>query len=144
MVLSPEGGRHRRIRIGRNRLPGPRGGRFWAQVERVGALDRVIGDQMESETYTTKTRGERLQPGAVPVGMGTYALVRHDDHTHLIYRLLSREPEELLPDEVLVPDVGSFVLLFEAPARARATWTTAGDPSRLDHEDEELVLIGVH
>src|SRR5688572_33439257 len=58
------GQHHRRLRIGRKRLPAGRGQRYWACVERVGALDRVVADQLEPETYTTKTRGARYQPPA--------------------------------------------------------------------------------
>lgn len=139
MLMSPEGGPHRRVRIGRNRLHGPRGARFWAQVERVGGLERVIGDLMEGERYATKTRGERYQPPAEPVGTGAYALVRHDEHTHLVYRLWSREPGA----EIDVPEAGSFVLLYEAAPGARATWCAEGDARCLDRQGTEIVLVAI-
>jgi hypothetical protein len=140
-VLFPEGGAPRRLRIGRKRLPTRSGQRFWACVERVGSLDRVLADQMESERYTTKTRGERYQPGAEALGRGSYAFVRHDDHIHLVYRIEHAEPVELLPEEVRIPAAASYLVLFKQRPRRRATWTTAGEPAQLDREETEIVLV---
>lgn len=132
---------HRRVRIGRKRMPAPTGERFWARVERVGSLQRVLADQLEAEQYTTKTRGERYQPGARPIARGCYAFVRHDDHLHLVYRVDQQEPDA--PDEVRVPEAMSHIVLFGRVPRGRATWTTEGDPSLLNEEGYELVLVGV-
>lgn len=142
LVLSPAGlGTHRRIRIGKKRMPERRRERFWARVERVGSLQRVLGDQLEDEQYSTKTRGERFQPGARPVAQGSYELVRHDDHVHLRYRV---EPFGFFdaPDELHVPEEGDHLVLFKAPSSARATWTHAGDIGSLDEQGAQLVLCG--
>lgn len=141
IVLSPAHGAHRRLRIGRKRMPAPTGERFWGRVERVGTLAYVLADQLEDEHYATKTRGERFQPGARALAQGCYAFVRHDDHTHLVYRIETREPEPA-PDEVVVPDAASVLVLFERP-RGRALWTTEGAPDSLDEPGAELVLVGV-
>jgi hypothetical protein len=141
VVLSNARGTHRRVRIGRKRMPAPTGERFWARVERVGSFQRAVGDQLESEQYTTKTRGQRYQPGARPVAQGCYAFVRHDDHIHLVYRVDQQEPDA--PEEVRVPEAMSHIVLFERVPRGRATWTTEGVPSLLDEEGYELVLVGV-
>jgi hypothetical protein len=132
---------HRRMRIGRKRMPAPTGERFWARVERVGSLQRVLADQLEAEQYTTKTRGERYQPGARPIAQGCYAFVHHVDHVHLVYRVDQIEPD--VPEEVRVPEAMSHIVLFERVPRGRATWTTEGNPSLLDEEGYELVLVGV-
>jgi hypothetical protein len=141
IVLGAAHGPHRRVRIGRKRMPAPTGERFWARVERVGSLQRVLADQLESEQYSTRTRGDRYQPGARPIAQGCYAFVRHDDHVHLVYRVEQREPDA--PEEVQVPDAQSHIVLFERVPRGRATWTVEGDPSLLDEEGYELVLVGV-
>src|SRR5688572_11240870 len=139
-VLSPERGVHRRVRVGRKRMPAPASERFWARVERVGSLQRVLADQLEAEVYTTKTRGERFQPGARAIAQGTYSFVQHDDHVHLLYRIDNYEfdaPEEVRPGEAM-----SHIVLFERVPRGRAVWTTEGDPSLLDEEGYEFVLVG--
>ena len=141
VVLSNARGTHRRVRIGRKRMPAPTGERFWARVERVGSLQRVLADQLEAEQYTTKTRGERYQPGARPIAQGCYAFVRHDDHIHLVYRVDQQEDDA--PEEVRVPEAMSHIVLFERVPRSRAVWTTEGDPSLFDEEGYELVLVGV-
>jgi hypothetical protein len=139
-ILSPAGGRDcRRLRIGRKRMPAKRNDRFWARIERVGSLQRVLGTVLESDTYSTKTRGERFQPAARPIAHGTYELSRHDDHIHFTYRV---EPFlfEDAPDEVAI-DSASHVVLFENPA-GRAKWTVKGEIAQLDDEGAELVLVG--
>jgi hypothetical protein len=143
LVLGPEGGGpHRRLRIGRKRLPDVTGERFWASVEAVGSLAEVLAGELDGEHYTTKTRGARYQPGARLIARGVYAIVRHDDHTHLAYRAEHIELEDV-PEEVRIPAAGSYVLLYERRPRARALWTTEGEPSRLDEPDAEVVLVGV-
>jgi hypothetical protein len=140
-ILSPEGGAHRRLRIGKKRMPASPRDRFWARIERVGSLQRVLGDKLEPERYLTKTRGERFQPGARPIAQGTYELVRHDDHVHLTY-----DVEPLLfedaPDELAIASSADHLVLWKAPEHARATWSHQGEPSSLDCEGTELVLVG--
>jgi len=140
-VLMPADGPARRLRIGRGRMPDAVGQRFWAVVERVGSLEDVLADQLEAETYTTRTRGERYQPGARAVAQGCYAFVSHGDHTHLAYRVDQHEQADDLPAEVRIPDAASYIVLFERVPRGRATWTTVGHPSALDHDDAEIVLV---
>jgi hypothetical protein len=130
---------HRRVRIGRKRMPETTGERLWARVERVGSFERAMGDLLEDEHYHTKTRGDRFQPGARAIARGSYAFVRHGDHIHFVYRVESREPDA----EVDVPDAASHVVLFERVLPGRATWTTDGVPARLDEEGAEIVLVGV-
>jgi hypothetical protein len=131
---------HRRIRIGKKRMPATSKDRFWARVERVGGLDRVMGGLVESELYSTKTRGERYQPGARPIAHGAYELVRHDDHLHLAYAV---EPFgfEDAPDEIQVDSAASHLLLVKNPT-GKAVWTHRASPSDLDREKAQLVLVG--
>src|SRR5437764_571383 len=140
-VLSAAHGVHRRVRVGRKRMPVVAGERLWARVERVGSLQHVLADQLEAEEYTTKTRGGRYQPGARPIGEGGYAFARHDDHLHLVYRIDRPEPD--VPDEIRVADAGSDIVLFERVPRTSAVWTTEGEPGRLDEEGAEIVIVGV-
>ena len=143
VVLAPAGRRaFRRVRIGKKRMPAPTGERFWARVERVGSLERVLAGQLEDAHYETKTQGDRFQPGARPIAAGCYAFVRHDDHIHLAYRVDEVEPDDI-PDEVRVPEASSLIVLFERLGRGRAMWTVEGFPARLDDEGAELVFVGV-
>jgi len=140
-ILSPEHGAHRRLRIGKKRMPsGPRE-RFWARIERVGSLQRVLGGKLEPEQYVTKTRGERFQPAARPVAAGVYQFERHRDHVHFRYDV---EPFlfEDAPDDLQLPEHGDHLVLWKAPAQARAVWTPQGEPATLDGEGTQIVLVG--
>lgn len=148
-ILSPAAGddRHRRMRIGRKRMPVTSKDRFWCRIERVGSLQRVLGGKLEADRYTTKTRGERYQPAARPVAMGTYEMIRHNDHTHFAYAIEPFAFEDA-PDELAL-ESSSHVVLFERSSspspnldKRRAKWTAQGEVSLLDHEGAELVLVG--
>jgi hypothetical protein len=147
-VLSPAGGRlHRRLRIGRKRMPARSRDRFWARVERVGSLQRVLGDLLEAERYTTKTRGERYQPAARPLAHGGYAFVRHEERLHLSYDLDARDRDDLggtgdAIDELPRLTSASHLVLFKAPTEGPRVWSTAGAPRVLDDEDAQIVLVG--
>ncbi len=148
-ILSPEGRElHRRLRVGKKRMPQKPRERFWARIERVGSLQRALGDKLEPETYTTKTRGERYQPAARLVAIGTYAFVQHDDHVHFDYDVEPAEPpagggrRDVEADDVPMVESGSHIVLFESTGEGRATWSHRGSIAMLDEEGAELVLVG--
>jgi hypothetical protein len=142
MILSPAGRpTHRRVRVGRKRMPATARERFWARVERVGSLQRVLGDMLEDEHYATKTRGDRYQPGARPIAHGTYELVQHEDHVHLRYQVEPFGFEEA-PEEIQLAEQGDHVVLFKRPPEGGAVWTHTGSIEQLDLEGAELVLVG--
>ncbi|HEY4175748.1 MAG TPA: hypothetical protein VGM90_02895 [Kofleriaceae bacterium] len=143
-VMSPAGRElHRRLRVGKKRMPATSKERFWAKVERVGSMQRVLGDALESESYATKTRGERYQPGARPVAMGQYELVKGEHHVKLVYDV---EPFDFVdaPDELKMPEHGEHRVLWKrAPGgTSRAVWTPEGDIATLDEKGAQIVLIG--
>ena len=140
-ILSPSRGSHRRLRVGRKRMPASARDRFWARIERVGSLQRVLGDKLEPERYSTKTRGERYQPAARPIARGTYAFVQHDDHTHLVYEV---EPFGFddAPEEIQLAPSGDHLVLFKNRTSSSAVWSHAGALSTLGDEGTQLVLVG--
>ncbi|MDX2090980.1 MAG: hypothetical protein SFX73_24185 [Kofleriaceae bacterium] len=144
-ILSPEGRHlHRRIRVGRKRMPASEGGeRFWAEVEAVGSLDRVLASELDDVVYATKTRGERFQPGARPIAQGSYKFELHAQHVHFRHHLDHLELD--VPDEVRVPIDGANVVLFERhrEPESRALWTTIGHPMQLDRAGADFVLVGI-
>lgn len=54
-------------------------------AEAVGTSPSELTQGLQEHTYTTKTRGERLQPGARPAGDGTYVIAKGGSRngTHL-------------------------------------------------------------
>jgi hypothetical protein len=94
IVLKPQGGPFRLINVGRKRLPDIEGHeRLWGFVEKVAHSGKEIEEELQRETYETKTRGERVRPAARPAGEGVYALVRQGNKMHLVWALeLPKKP----------------------------------------------------
>lgn len=142
LILSPAGGHvHRRVRVGKKRMPARPRERFWARVERVGSMQRVLGDVVEDEQYSTRTRGERYQPGARPIARGSYAFVQHDDHVDFEYEVEPFAFEDA-PDEIFVEAKARHLVLFENRGAGKAVWTPDGSIDDLAYEGAELVLAG--
>jgi hypothetical protein len=170
IVLKPHGKRvFRLLIIGEKRLPSvtPRGDRkSWGFVDNVGTRVEEIEDELDPKAYFTKTRGERLRPAARPAGEGVYALLRHEDHTHLVYALeLPAKPGEVQHAFNIVEE-GSYIISVknpEAPSppgmglddRRQADFPRAlrerfqnrrfidvDPPDFLDYEGAEILLIG--
>lgn len=169
MILSPSGrGRHRLIVLGQKRLPEAHTGgrRVWGFVDKVGRRPEEVEDELERAVYGTKTLGVREQPAARPAGEGVYAIVRHDDHTHLAYALeLPRRPGDV-QEELRIEPQASYVISVKnpeapsppgvgLPAERRAAFpeqlqqvfrgrrfAAADPPALLDHEGAEVMLVG--
>lgn len=98
MVLST-GDRYRLMVVGHKKLPKPEksGGRqYWGFVHMVRRDAKSITDELGGTAYGTKTRGEWHLPAARPAGEGVYRILRHSDHTHLVFELeLPEEPGEV-------------------------------------------------
>jgi len=121
VVLKPKGKpRYRLLVMGRKELPDPdQAGRqrYWGFVDFVANRPKAIEDQFDLETRQTKTRGEQVQPPARPVGEGVYRLVRHKDHTHLVYALeLPKEPGRP-QGELNLEKEGSYIISVKNPEK---------------------------
>jgi hypothetical protein len=169
MVLSPTGKKSYRLAIiGREALPDPtREGheRYWGFVDAVTATPRELMDGLTEQTYQTKTRGTRHQPAARPAGEGVYALLRHDDHTHLAYALELPSDTGAVQTALNIADEASYVISVRnpekgAPPRAQLPERQKADfpqrlmevfhdrkfaevdpPEFLDHEGAAFVMI---
>jgi hypothetical protein len=155
-LLKPDGRPlYRRVIVGRKRLPEPREHeRNWAFV--VDVTDAPGEPRKEIET----------DPEARPVGEGRYAIVEHNNHTHLAYVLeLPREPGRA-QDVFRIRPEASYIIAIrnpqaDAPSPAglrpdqRAKYPpelmegfgnrrfiAVVDPRLLDYEGAEMVLIG--
>jgi hypothetical protein len=138
----------------------------WGFVEKVASRADAIEDELDAETYETKTRGTRHLPAARPAGEGVYAIVRHEDHTHLAHVLeLPRKPGSV-QHALNIPDEGSYVVSVknpEAPSPPRVgldesrkarfpkallerfggrRFISVDPPEFLDYEGAEILLIG--
>jgi hypothetical protein len=170
VVLAPEERRLLRLlQVGAKRLPYAAGRsreRNWAWVKRVVGAPEELEDELRGYRYTTRTRGERDQPAARPVGEGSYALVRHGDHTHLAYALSRPAAPGPVQQELGIRGTGSVIAVVlnpeerlgvervgldaeatafyprEMQERFRGRRFGELEPAHLDREGAELVLIG--
>lgn len=168
MVLSPDGkGFYREIIIGQKTLPGIRQKeRNWAFVKAVARQAKELEEEFGAVAYGTKTRGEREIPAARPAGEGIYAIVRHDNHTHLAYSLeLPEQPREV-QHALHIPAEGSYIISIKNPEKSSPPkvglkpdqkagyprkllaafhdrrFADADPPELLDYPGAELMLIG--
>lgn len=119
LVIHPyDKARYRLVQIGRRRLPDPEQGgraRFWGFVDSVANRPEKTEKALQERTYKTKTRGERHTPAARPAGEGVYRILRHDDHTHLVYALeLPRKPAEV-QQELNIEEDASYIISIKNP-----------------------------
>ncbi len=132
-LLSPEdrGDLHRRVVVGKKRLPEPGANeREWAYVDKLaGARNELLAD-LGPSTYTTKTRGVRHQPGARIIGVGRYGIVEHGDHAHLTYGLDPKTERAELHEALNIASEASMIAaVFNPLARwsRQATLQYGGD-----------------
>jgi hypothetical protein len=130
-VLDAESGAHRRIAVGKKRMPAPGSSeREWAFVDRVAARhEEVVGD-LGPSTYVTKTRGVRHRPAARVIGEGRYALIAHGTHAHLCYALDDLDAEEVVEPLHVRPRGSLIVAVFNPIAKwsREAVVRHGGDP----------------
>jgi len=124
MVLSPnDKSRYRLAIVGRKHLPdlSESAQRFWCFVQKVFDRPDSLRKELEETTYTTKTRGQRKLPAARPAGEGLYRILRHENHTHLVYALeLPRQPGEVQEAFGIEPEA-SFIVSVKNPAKGTPT-----------------------
>lgn len=122
-VLSPHGRkRYRLLLIGRQKLPDPAASgrqRFWSFVSMVRDEPKPIVDDLGAYEYETKTRGTRHQAAARPAGEGVYQIVRHGDHTHLVYVLELPEQIGEVQRDLGIAKQGSYIVSVKNPETAQ-------------------------
>jgi hypothetical protein len=151
---------YRRVIVGGKRLPEiEEHGRHWALVDRVEDDPGSIVDELRSRA--TLTHGERQVPAARPAGEAVYAIVDHEGHRHLAYRLeLPRQPGSV-QFTLRIEQEASYIVTVRNPFvpsptggrlegprypnRLQATFRRRRfaplEPEMLDFPGTELVLI---
>lgn len=156
--------------IGRKKLPQLVKGqqpdrRNWALVVLVADDPEDVRRELTAYEYSTRTRGTRVVAAAKPLGEGRYQLVRHRDHTELVYALelprhigpAQREFEirqeasyitAVKNPEISTPGTPSTKYPPAYPERLRRKfgrhrWIDA-EPDLLDYENAQLLLLAAH
>ena len=138
MVLSSNSF-YRLLVIGRKKMPDPepQGHRkSWGFVEMVADNADTIRDELSGSEYGTKTRGQRFQPGARPAGEGVYRLLRHGDHTHLVYSLdLPQEPGEV-QEELQIEEEASYIISVKNPEQGGPQALGLSEDTKVDYPQD--------
>lgn len=120
VVLSPDDRKVLRLLVlGRKKAPDAEQAaeRTWGFVDMAARDAAELEPALGEVKYTTKTRGERTRPAARPAGEGRYRIVRHADHTHLVYALeLPKEPGDVQRELNVEPE-GSFIISIKNPQK---------------------------
>lgn len=89
----------------------------WGFVDKVvkkpQVLDRILG----KEIYQTKTRGKRFIEAVRLAGEGMYEIVRHANHTHLIYVLENPAFLGEVQKSLDIVKEGSYILSIKNPEK---------------------------
>lgn len=169
MVLSPDGKKiYREIIIGQKELPKLDEGRErnWGFVKMVAREAKELEKEFSEIRYGTKTRGERTLAAVRPAGEGVYAIVRHDDHTHLVYSLELPEKPREVQHEFRIEEEANYIISIKNPKKSSPPqvglrreqkadypqklqdvfrdrrFADADPPELLDYEGAEIMLIG--
>ena len=167
IVLRPQGGRFRLINIGRKRLPDIEGHeRNWGFVDMVADSGKEIEEELQRDTYETKTRGERVRPAARPAGEGVYALVREGSRSHLAWALELPKKPGPVQKAFNIPEEASLAISIANPEKRGGPRTAqlsedqqpdypktlqkefrgrkfaTEDPRLLDYEGAEVIFVG--
>ncbi|EIE27488.1 hypothetical protein COCSUDRAFT_55496 [Coccomyxa subellipsoidea C-169] len=164
---------NRLIPIGKKRLPDPaKRERFFGFVQATDNKMDTLMAGLEAKEYETKTRGTRRIEAARALGEGVYKIYDHGRDSRLAYELeVPQEPGDVQED-FRIKKTGSYIISVKNPEAANPpnaglgknqkadypkdkkkefdgapggySWISAKDPSLLDFNGCELVLIATH
>lgn len=118
IVLGPHGREwFRLITLGKKYLPSLESDnqQGWCFIETVSDSAKELEEGLRREEYSTKTRGDRVQPAFRPVGEGVYKIIDTAGDTRLIYAL--ELPQKLGPAQSTfkIEQTGNYVISVKNP-----------------------------
>jgi len=87
-VLKPEKQKkYHLLIVGKKHLPETKKHEsYFLFVDKASEDKKALLDSLKEKHYTTKTRGERIQPVSRCLAEGKYLIVEHQGHTHFCYQ----------------------------------------------------------
>lgn len=137
--------------------------RDWAFVEDASRDPKEVLEALEKNIPAPPTpTGERARPWARIAGEGRYVIARHQDHTHLAYRLAEPEKAGQVQKELQIKPEASYIISVKeptAPSEIRLDktpdypqelrrkfdglgWVPAEPTSFLDYAYTQILLVG--
>jgi hypothetical protein len=117
MVLKPEkSDRYILIIIGKKHLPkeGEEKSNF-AFIEKIFKKTEDLSAAFKAQEYSTSARGKRKLAPARAVGEGQFALVHHEQHSHLIYQLRTPEKVGHVQEDFRLSAKGDYIISVKNP-----------------------------
>lgn len=130
-------GKCRLLAVPKKRLPTRGFEKFLTFVEEPSITVQDLKDRfLKSSHYMTKTRGERTDSAAQPIGEGVYALVKHptERSSHLAYHLTIPEHANEIQSEFGIKDRGSFIVSVKNPSAPAPQKAAIADPAEFSKE----------
>ncbi len=137
--------------------------RDWAFAQDVSEQPQQVLEALEKDIPAPpEPSGQRARPWAPVAGAGRYAVVKHDDHTHLAYQLSKPEEPGEVQKALQIKAEASYILsvkepfapseieLEEKPAYPSSLrrqfegqgWIAAEPTDLLDYQWAQVLLIG--
>jgi hypothetical protein len=137
--------------------------RDWAFVQEASGDPREVLEELEKERPAPPpVPGERVRPWARAAGEGRYVISKHQDHTHLAYRLQSPERPGEVQEELQIKPEASYIISIKEPyapseialerkpdyppaLRAKFDglgWVAADPTDFLDYPYTQVLLVG--
>lgn len=153
---------YRLLIIGRKRLPNiAKHEKYWVTVDLVTQDIKVLQNSLKGDTYSTKTRGERVLPEARACGEGVYSIIDSDNNTYFTYHLCApAKPKEVQLTFNIRPEA-SYIISIKNQAIAGVTASKKAElpkklqdklnnlrfaplnpPEFLNYINTEILLIG--
>lgn len=117
MVLKPENiGQYILIIVGKKRLPKEEETKSnFAFIEKIFKKTEDLSEAFKAQEYSTSTRRKRTLAPVRAVGEGQFALVHHEQHSHLIYRLRSPEKVGHVQEDFHLQEKGDYIISVKNP-----------------------------
>ena len=125
--------------------------------------DEIHTELLPAE-YTTETKGKRRLAAAIPAGEGKYTIVKHDNHTELVYILELPKMPGPIQKEFKIKKEASYIISVKNPnvkvpgftasekkpeypkhlieKFGDRRWISIEDPDLLNSENTQILLIG--
>lgn len=122
IVLSPyDQPRFRLISARRNDILNPRASgvrSYRAAVDAVEEDPRKLTSYLREGPYDFETEEPEVQAAVRRIGEGAYRILRHGNHTHLIYVLAQPEEHDDAQEELQIAGEASYIVGIENPKKA--------------------------
>jgi len=167
VMIADDASRGRMMTVGKKRMPeivaeeSDASEREWMIIGAVAEATE-LGEMLHPFHYETKTHGERRMGEALPVAEARYAIVMKDGSSFLTYRLHRPRDPGSVQETFGIRSSAGYVIAIRNPELdvpgfpsdrpdypkgllakfADERWIAVDDPSLLDYENAQLVLIG--